>query len=262
MSSSQPELTPIYSKVAGKKANAALFMSGTGSNGIKVFEHEQRLGDAPFYVSVVVTDNPLSNAKQIADKYGREFVSSDIKAYYSENGLDNVRQQLEQYAIDIGIFGGFEPLTNITADFPCINIHPGDLNYLKDGQRYLVGLHTVPIMRAIQEGLDKVRSSAIIATPYDFDGGDMDTGPLLGIGPELHIPKLTHWMIEDMIKNPKEYKSFLKRIQNQLKFVSDWATLPRIVQFVAEEKFALDKDKNVYFEGKPKPNGYEICAKF
>jgi len=135
-----------------------------------------------------------------------------------------------------------------------------DTTYKKDGERYLVGLHTEPIKLALFEGLDTVRSSAIIATPYDLDGSDMDTGPLLAVGPEVAIPQLPPWMLDELKENPGDYEPFLKTIQNRLKINSDWKTLPLAVQWVAEGRYALDDDNNVYFEGDKMQNGVQITA--
>ena len=54
-------------------------------------------------------------------------------------------------------------------------------------ERILVGLHTVPVERAILEGLDSMRSSVIVAQPYTGSGGEMDSGPILAISEPVPI---------------------------------------------------------------------------
>ena len=79
------------------------------------------------------------------------------------------------------------PLSNITGDFPCLNVHPGDLTVERDGQRVFVGLHAIPTELAIINNFKTIRSSVIIAQPYTGQGGEMDSGPILGISPELEL---------------------------------------------------------------------------
>ena len=79
------------------------------------------------------------------------------------------------------------PLTNLTADFPCLNVHPGDLTVEDSGRRLLVGLHTIPIETAILRGFDHLRSSVIVAQTYTGAGGEMDSGPVLGVSPKVGI---------------------------------------------------------------------------
>ncbi len=202
-----PEIQPFLTVPHGRLPRAAIFLSGSGSNAERVLEFLAARGAAaPFTVAVLVTDAPqTSRAAEIGARHSVPVVANDIRAFYRSHGETRVtlatprgrelreewtaalRAQLVACPVDFGILAGFVPLTNLTGDFPCLNVHPGDLTYLKDGQRYLVGLHTLPIERALLEGLDALRSSVILALPYTGAGEDMDNGPILGISDPVAV---------------------------------------------------------------------------
>ena len=74
-----------------------------------------------------------------------------------------------------------------------------------DGQRLLVGLHTIPVERAIVEGLDYMRSSVILVEPYSGSGGEMDSGHILGLSPKVPIDfmgKDRQALIDGLAKRP------------------------------------------------------------
>jgi len=153
-------ITPLFTIKSDKTINVAIFLSGTGTNAEKILNSWHRSGEMKRYRIVIFTDRPTtSRAKQLSESFGLPYVANDIKEFYKkneypqvpiatpdgyrfrENWTNSVRLQLAAYPIDFGIFAGFIPLTNIVADFPCLNVHPGDLTYLKNNRRYLVGLH-------------------------------------------------------------------------------------------------------------------------
>ena len=235
--------------IADKKAKIAQFMSGSGTNVIKVLEQEKKLGKkCPYETVVIVTDNKKSKALEIGNIYDKPVIEFDIRDFQESKGLSRkltlatqeYRKVREEYTnklseilfnlftIDFAVFGGFEPLTNITKYIPCLNVHPGDLSYLKNGKRHLVGLYTIPIQKAIDERIGYVRSSVIQAMPYTGRGENMDDGPLLGLGPKLLY----------------ENKRDTKKIQNALKKVSDWVILPAVVLATAQGKIEVNYKTN------------------
>lgn len=231
-----------------RKARVAQFMSGSGTNVIEVLKQEITMGEeCPYETVVIVTDDKRSNAAEIAGQYHKRFVEFDIRDFQGSRGIGRrlslateehkivredytkkLAEALKQFDIDFAVFGGFESLTNITNVFPCLNVHPGDLTYLKNGGRYLVGLHTVPIQRALDEGLGFVRSSVIQATAYTGTGENMDEGPILGLGPKLFY----------------ENERDPKKIQNALKEASDWKILPAVVLATARGEIEVDPKTN------------------
>ena len=130
---------------------AAVFLSGTGTNAARILERRMRKKSSPWEPVAVVTDRPASAAADLARRFSLPLVEHDIAAFYRDRGMDRVslagadgmrirglwtdalRTMLEPYRIDFGIFAGFVPLTNIVSDFPCLNVHPGDLLVEENG---------------------------------------------------------------------------------------------------------------------------------
>lgn len=275
-----PSQIKPFLPASSKPSRAAIFLSGSGSNAERILDRVKAHADAPLEVVVLVTDRPeRSRAREIAAAYDLPVVANDIREFYQARGCkrvsiatpegralreqwtDALRRQLSLHDIDFGIFAGFVPLTNLTGDFPCLNVHPGDLTYLKDGERYLVGLHTVPIERAILDGLDHLRTSVIIAEPYG-NSSDMDSGPILGLSPAVPIDlqgrplaELTAIAARRPEKRPPGgYKDELESIaaanQDLLKEGGDWVVFPPAVLEFAANRFGTLNDQLCY-QGQP-----------
>jgi folate-dependent phosphoribosylglycinamide formyltransferase PurN len=263
-----------------KIQKAAIFLSGSGTNAVKVLDYWKEQPNPEWEPAVIITDAPeKSRANEIAKDYNLPLISHDIKLFYNKRGLNRVsirteegqrvreewtnelRKLISSYKIDFGVFAGFIPLSNISADFPCLNIHPGDLTVEMDGKRLLVGLHTIPIELAIINGLDGLRSSVIIVETYSGAGGEMDSGPILGVSLEVPID-LKSYTREQLIgiynkraeKRPiGGYKDDLEKVakynQELLKVNGDWIVFPRVINDFAKNNFAIDKgDKLLYNE--------------
>jgi folate-dependent phosphoribosylglycinamide formyltransferase PurN len=203
-----PLLIPTDSK---QPRRAVIFMSGSGANAERILQQWRASDRDSYRIEAIVTDRPeTSRAQLLAAQFDVPMIGHDIRAFYRARGerrisiateigreiraawTDELRSLLQPAGIELGIFAGFVPLCNIAADFPCLNVHPGDLTVLRAGERYLVGLHTVPIERAILFGLNSLRSSVIQVEPYIAGGNNMDAGPLLGISPEVPIDLQGH----------------------------------------------------------------------
>ncbi len=197
-------LTNLLPANGSDKPCAALFLSGTGSNAEKLLDRFRAAADPACHISVIVTDAPdRSRAAQLAREYDKPLVALDIREFYRRAGLNSIslatergrelreewtealRRLLRFHRIDFGILAGFVPLTNLTGDFPCLNVHPADLTIRDEaGRRLLAGLHRLPVERALVDGYWRLRSSVILARPYTGDGrGEMDSGFILGISP-------------------------------------------------------------------------------
>jgi len=277
------EPRPIHDPSQGP-ASVAAFMSGSGTNITRLLELERTLqerGESSFHVSVIVTDcadASRCNARKIASEFGGlPLVELDIRDFYRERGLKRIslatqegyqareewtrelERLLRPFAPDMGAYGGFVPLTNICRTFPCINVHPGDLSVIVNGKPYLVGLHTVPIKRAILMGLHELRSSTILATPYT-EKLEMDEGPVLLISEPLPI-ELPDEETPDSLSSPDK-EDLLERVasehQDRLKEVGDWVVFPLTVRLAAEGRFALDGEGRVFFDGVPVEHGVRL----
>ncbi len=261
-----------------KMPHAVIFMSGSGSNAEKLLESIGNKADKSWDASLIFTDAPLrSRAAKIAEDYKIPYFELDILEFYrkrgeskvslaSEKGREiraewtgEVRKIIKPFKVDFGILAGFVPLTNITSDFPCLNIHPGDLTVEEEGQRILVGLHTVPIERAIIRDFRTLRSSVIIAQTYTGIGGEMDSGPILGISSPVEID-LGGNKFEDIKRiyesRPHQrptggYRDLLEEIarknQENLKINGDWVVFPPAVRDFASGKFGHDENNFLYY---------------
>ncbi len=267
------EAIPLL-KVHGKhKPYAAIFLSGGGSNAEQLLLYLESLDSKPLTIRALVTDAPeTSNARALGKRFKLPVIESDIRKFYMERGetrvsiatekgqqirtewTNTLRKQLAPLKLDFAVFAGFVPLTNLTQDFPCLNVHPGDLTYLKDGRRFLIGLHTIPIERAILEELTSLRSSVIIAQTYTGMGSEMDNGLLLGMSGEVPVDlqgQTLHTFMEDMRKRPSRrpkggfadtLEEVAKHNQERLKQDGDWVVLPRVVCDYAEGRFGTDSE--------------------
>jgi len=247
-------------------------LSGGGSNAERLLSRWRAAGAPPWTPAVLVTDRPLeSRARELAAAFGLPWIGLDIRAFYRERGearvglgsergrtireewTDALRQAIAPFAPDFGILAGFVPLTNLTADFPCLNVHPGDLTVTDaTGRRTLVGLHTIPIEAAILAGMPDLRSSVIIAQPYTGGGGEMDSGPVLGVSGPVAVDLQGHSREELQrmadrrhgLRPVGGWQDALERIaaanQTRLKESGDWVVLPAVVEDFAAGRFARD----------------------
>ena len=258
-------------------------MSGSGSNAEKVLDFQKK-NPAKWLPVVIITDDPeKSRAAEIAETYALPLAVLSIRKFYRQHGEDKIslasengrrirelwtealREKIVPFDIDFGILAGFMPLSNITVDFPCLNVHPGNLTVEQNGQRLFVGLHAIPTELAIINNFKTIRSSVIIAQPYTGKGGEMDSGPILGVSPELEldIQGFSHAQLLAMYnKRPARkpaagWKDVLSKIasvnQERLKENGDWIVLPQVVNDFAAGKFALENG-DLYFK---KEKGWE-----
>ena len=261
--------------------NVAIFISGSGTNAEKILESISHKNHTSWQPSVIITDAPQkSNAPAIAAKFGVPLIKNDIKQFYKDRGekrvslqtengqkirqmwTDELRKILLPYQIDFGILAGFIPLSNITADFPCLNVHPGDLTVEREGKRLLVGLHTRPIETAILNNMQELRSSVIIAETYTGKGGEMDSGPILGISEPAPIDFMGISIQElkktasarPLIRPFGGYKDILETVakynQEGLKRQGDWVVFPGVINDFASRKFAFDSTNKLYYRQK------------
>ena len=261
----------------GSKYRGIIFLSGSGSNAEKILEYIETNKSDYWEPVGIVTDRPeTSRGKEIAKRFNLPLIEHDIKKFYNKRGeerisimsergreirnewTDALREKLKPIDVDFGILAGFVPLTNITSDFPCLNVHPGDLTVEENGKRILVGLHTIPIETAIIKGLTTLRSSVIVAQTYTGSGGEMDSGPILGVSTPVKIDfeNVTYQELLECNKNrpPKRpiggYKDILEQIatknQNKLKENGDWIVFPQVINDFASGIYKYDSSDNLY----------------
>ena len=271
-------IKPLLPSNGHKLPHAAIFLSGSGSNAEHLLMALADQATPSLEMMALVTDAPeTSRARELGKKFKVPVIESDIRKFYSDNGesrvslstpkgqelrqvwTDGLRKKLKKLELDFAVFAGFVPLTNLTNDFPCLNVHPGDLTYTVAGQRVLVGLHTLPIERAILAGLTSLRSSVIIAQTYTGKGGEMDSGPVLGISGEVPIDFkgfTAAQLLENLRHRPMirpkggfgdDLENVAKANQENLKEKGDWVVLPKVVLDYAEGRFGIEEDGTICY---------------
>jgi len=261
-------LTPLYDPEQEKRPmRVAAFMSGSGSNMVKLIELGRRLetqeGLAPFEVVFIFSDRSDGSCRgeQIACKNGIPYISHDVRAFHRLRGLkrtvnsteglmarkefDRVAgKMVEAFEVDVIALGGY--MSFITLD-RCVNVHPADLSILTaEGQRRYVGDHAV--LDAVSAGEKVLRASTL------WTDQGVDTGPLLMVSGPLAVTLPEP--IEVLRKDEVRLNRVASFHQKRLKEIGDWQIFPRTVEMIARGRFALDEDKRVYVDGRPVPDGY------
>lgn len=247
----------------------AAFMSGSGTNVIRLLEREKELENepsgSPFKIVFIFSDRSdgASAGEKIALDAGIPYISYDIRKFYSLKGVKRAASTHEEMAarkefdavasrlikafdIDIIALGGYMSYTTLNR---CVNVHPGDLSLLTpDGKRKYVGDHAVA--DAIANGETSLRASTI------WTDAGVDTGPLLMVSNplkvELPLP------LPDLPRDELAFKKVVDEHQRRLKEIGDWNIFPLTVEMIAKGRFFLDENNNVYLDGHPIPKGYRL----
>lgn len=261
-------MTPIFDpKRAGRPMRVGAFMSGSGTNIMRLLERERALGgpgqDAPFETVFIFSDRSDGRCagERIALENGLPYFSHDIRAFYRRSGLkrsvltadglaarreyDRVARRLvEAFQIDVIALGGYMSYTTLSR---CVNVHPADLSLrLPDGRRKYVGDDAVK--DAIASGETQLKASTL----WTDEG--VDTGPLLMVSHPLpvELPE----SIDVLVRNPDRLREVADAHQERLKEVGDWHIFPTTIEMIARGRFALDEEQRVYVDGLPAPDGY------
>lgn len=263
---------PAANSAVGRIPTAVL-MSGTGSNARKLLEYTPPGGGEPRYeVRVIVTDNPGSNYRSIAEEHGVAAELNDIYAFFgvphTEQGLgpedrarlrDRQRREgfdrrtdsiLRRYRVKLVALAGYDwvvaPL--LCGSYVVLNVHPGDLRVRDpDGRRCYIGLGWVPTAKAILAGERSVHSTTHLVTA-ELDGGPIarvsqgvpvDLPP--GLIPGNILPEGVR--LGELIRSvrageePQGAGGMLVRhcraVQARLKELGDWVEFPRTADQVA-----------------------------
>lgn len=238
--------------------NVAGFMSGKGTNLIKIIEHEQKLaqerGKSPYHVAVIFSDNSKSKAVEISSRFAIPAFTYDLQAFCAKKGASikdmQARSEYEREcvkvidAFDCGVaaYAGYmrKATPVFVNSFLGINVHPANLTIKReDGKPKYRGDHVV--LDAIEAGEKEIRSTVHIVDEK------VDCGNIL--------------MISAPVPIPQGYDKLLPAYQYQdmLKEVGDWVIFPRTLEYIADGRFAADDGMhNLYFDGKPIPNGVKV----
>jgi len=261
-------LTPIFDPGPAKSPmRVAAFMSGSGTNIIRLLEKEKALkdstGGAPFHVVFIFSDR--SDGKSQGERIAREncipYFSFDIREFHR---VKNIKRTVETpegmgarkefdsipailvkaFDIDVIALGGYMSFTTLGR---CVNVHPADLSLLTpDGKRKYTGDHAVK--DAIVAGEKILRSSTL------WTDQGVDTGPLLMVSAPVDV--VLPLPLEELKKDPAGLSEVVDLHQHRLKEKGDWVIFPLTIEMIAKGRFALDEFNNVYVDGLPVPDGY------
>ncbi len=250
-------------------------MSGSGANAELLLQRAQ--AGANYSISVIVTENPEgSRAKILSEMFNVPLVAMDMKAFYLAHGessislktlrgqelrnmwSDLLRQELKKYKIDFILLAGFAAMTNVTGDYVALNVHPGDLSIEDEaGHRRFVGLHAIPVEKAILAGFNYLRSSVIVALPYSGGGLDeVDSGPILGVSEPMKVDfrghtlselRIIHQQRQAGVKADDALRELAIHNQELLKYAGDLKVFPAVAEDYAAGRFRLDEAGRVYF---------------
>ncbi len=259
---------PIFDpEVQGRPMRVAAFMSGSGTNIMRLLEYEKRLrvkdGEVPFETLFIFSDRSdgVSAGEAIAFANGIPYFSYDIRAFHLRRSIkrtisnpeglaarqayDRVADQLlDAFHIDVIALGGYMSYTTLNK---CVNVHPADLSLLDEsGNRKYVGDHAVH--DAIAGGERVLRSSTL------WTDTGVDTGPLLMVSDP--VPVVLPEPLEDLMKDRNRFNRVADHHQEQLKEAGDWKIFPRTIDLIARGRFALDPKGRVCLDGLPVPEGF------
>lgn len=261
-------LTPLFDPhKMGRPMRVAGFMSGSGTNIVKLLDGERCLklekGSSPFQVIFIFSDRSDGSCQgeKIAHEAGIPYFSYDIRTFHRIRGLKrrvdlpeglSARREFDRVAatligafeIDVIALGGY--MSYVTLD-RCVNVHPADLSILTyDGKRKYVGDRAV--LDAIEAGETVLRSSTL------WTDQGVDTGPLLMVSNPIKVE------LPDPLESLRQDRERLIRVaeehQERLKEAGDWQIFPRTIEMIAEGRFAIDEAYQVYVDGHPMPGGY------
>jgi folate-dependent phosphoribosylglycinamide formyltransferase PurN len=261
-------MTPIFDpEQQGRPMRVAAFMSGSGTNIMRLLEYERTLkaqdGHSPFETVFIFSDRSDggSAGERIALENGLPYFSYDIRAYHAGKSIkrtvlnaeglaarrdyDRLAGTLvEAFHIDVIVLGGYMSYTTLGR---CVNVHPADLSLLDEGgNRKYVGDQAVH--DAIAAGERELRASTL------WTDAGVDTGPLLMVSDpvSVELPE----PLEDLMRDRERFGRVADSHQEQLKKAGDWKIFPRTIELIARGRFAFGPKGRVCLDGSPVPGGY------
>jgi folate-dependent phosphoribosylglycinamide formyltransferase PurN len=261
-------VTPLFDpNEAGRPMRVAAFMSGSGTNIIRLLEREKYLRSTqdspPYEVIFIFSDRSdgLCHGEKIALETGIPYFSYDIRAFHRLRSLPRrvslpeglaARKEFDRiparliatFEIDVIALGGYMSYTTLNR---CVNVHPADLSIrTENGERKYVGDNAV--FDAITAGETSLRSSTL------WTDQGVDTGPLLMVSDSLQVELSDS--LDSLVTDKEKLVQATEAHQDRLKEVGDWKIFPQTIEMIARGRFALDESDNVYVDGNPVPQGY------
>lgn len=265
-------VSPIYPYSAERKMRVALFISGSGTNGLKIIEKTNE-PDSNYKVALIFSDikdertnrsgEKMCRAKDIAEKYGIAYECVDIRDFYSDRGLKRtdlsirpdfdrlILEKLAGYDLDLVANAGYmsimTPVLLERYAGKVVNVHPADLSIMDGDKRKYVGIHVVE--EAILAGEPEIRSTTHIVRE------EVDHGEILVISSPVKIR--LDVSIEELDSDKVIREKVVSSYQDQLKKKGDWVIYPMTIQMISEGRFGIGP-AGVYLDGENVPEGYKL----
>ena len=259
---------PIFDpKAAGRPMRVAGFISGSGTNILRLLEREKLLkareGVSPFEMVFIFSDRSDGSCygESIACDIGIPYISYDIRTFHrlralkrtvsTPEGLEARREYdrvaaslVKAFKVDVIALGGY--MSYLTLD-RCINVHPADLSIMNaKGKPKYAGDNAV--VDAIASGEKLLRSSTI------WTDRGVDTGPILMVSDPVRVQLPEP--LESLVSDREKLLRVAEEHQNQLKEAGDWKIFPMTIEMIARGRFAIDEEDHIYVDGQPVPKGY------
>lgn len=253
----------------------ACFISGSGTNARRIIERSLEEGSR-YEVALIFTDvrddrlrkngEKRCRAKDIAHEYGISYECEDIRDYYRERGVKRtdlslrpefdrlVVEKVAPHGIDIVALAGYMSITTRPLldayQGRMVNVHPSDLSIMEGDERKYVGIHVV--RDAILAGERVLRASTHVVREK------VDHGEILVVSEPVPVSLPEGVVLEELAQDKSLLGNVVDDHQELLKERGDWVTFPMTIQMIAEGRFALDGEGNVYVDGAPAPRGYRL----
>ncbi|MFC1521157.1 phosphoribosylglycinamide formyltransferase [Elusimicrobiota bacterium] len=256
-------LKPLHDPKIGILRVAAL-ISGSGSNLIKILEHQKKLekdrGKSPYEVCVIFSDNFESRAAQIGKNYDIPVVVRDLNSFCAAKGKPRkdmptrelydaeTVKALSPYGATVAAYAGYMSIATapLVSAFFGINVHPADLSVMENGKRKYTGAKAV--RKAILAGEKTIGSTMHIIEPV------VDGGRILMVSEPVQV----HLGDKFDPGNAALVDEISRLHQEKLKERGDWMIFPRTLEYIADGKYAVDEKGGICFEGVLVPQGVRL----
>ena len=135
-----------------QRPSVAVLMSGAGSNAVALLENDE-FRDL-YDIRTIVTDNPLSNAQQIAERFDLRYMERPKSRFITpeerEEYFLSLHKEIGNLGVNTAIYAGFMKIATpeFCEAFPGVNVHPADLSVKDaDGMAKYRGMNALSLMR-------------------------------------------------------------------------------------------------------------------
>ena len=256
----------LYEPKAGPM-RVAVMMSGSGTNAERIIEYARASAKPSYEPVVLFTENPESEAENIGGRHHVPVVVNDRRTFFSRSSAKGMEARLSfdesaaeifrEQRIDVVALAGYNWFVTerLFRAYLVLNIHPGDLRPLSENgeRRYAGGIGHVPIMNAIVNGEDDLRSTVHLVNEIP-DGGDvlMVSAPVPVLLPEGMEREILSTSMSRAV-----FEDLARAHQQRLKEQGDWKIFPKVLELIAEGRYGRNEEDSLYLDDMYIPDGIE-----